>query len=372
VGGSTGADVAQQTATEAAAENRPGGRDGPRWRNAARLAVAVILTTMIVVFHRDFARSISVLAHLNVRWYALAVLAAIVSVASFALSRRRLLAVGGRPPRRRSMVAITVSGSAMSMSLPFAGTGLAAFYEYKQFRRHGVDAATTGWALAVSGIFSTSALALLLVIGAVLGGRGIGAAVGFAGAALYLVPGVAVLLALRYRQVREGLSRLFLRLARYIQRRPWRPSTQDRLDRLDGLPAQLEEFLDRIASLRLPPRGALAVFGLATLNWAADCAALALAIHATGSPVPWHALLLAWGAGAAVGSTGLTPGGFGLVELAVAAALTAGGLPASGALASVLAYRVINFWLVNGVGLLVILRPRGRREQASTPVESGR
>jgi hypothetical protein len=33
----------------------------------------------------------------------------------------------------------------------------------------GVDAATTGWMLAVSAIFSTSALALLLVIGALAG-----------------------------------------------------------------------------------------------------------------------------------------------------------------------------------------------------------
>ena len=78
--------------------------------------------------------------------------------------------------------------------------------------------------------------------------------------------------------------------------------------------------------------------------------------------MPWHALLLAYGAGAAVGSTGLTPGGFGLVELTVAAALTAGGLPASGALAAVLTYRLVNFWLVNGIGWLAMLRPgRGSR-----------
>jgi putative heme transporter len=355
VGGSTGADVAQQTATTAAGETRPGGPNGPRWRNVARLSVAVILVTVMVVFRRDLVRSITVLTHLSLRWYALAVLAEIVSVTAFAFSRRRLLAAGGPPPRRRSMVAITLSGSAMATSLPFAGTGLAAFYEYKQFRRRRVDPATIGWTLAVSGIFSTTSLAVLLVIGAILGGVGFGAAAGLAGAAVYLVPGVAVLLALRYRQVREGIGRLFLRVTGSIQR--WRPSPRDRLEEL---PAQLDEFLDRIASLRLPPRGAAAVFALAALNWAADCATLALAIHATGSPVPWHALLLAWGAGAAVGSTGLTPGGFGIVELAVAAALTAGGLPASAALASVLAYRVINFWLVNGAGWLVMLRPGAR------------
>src|SRR6201992_1053328 len=256
MGGSTGADVAQHTATTAAAQTRPGGGNGPRWRNAARLSVVVILVTVMVVFRRDLVRSISVLTHLSLRWYALAVLAEIVSVTAVALSRRRLRAVGGAAPRRRrSMVALTLSGSAMATSLPFAGTGLAAFYEYKQFRRHHVAPATIGWTLAVSGIFSTTSLAVLLVIGAILGGVGFGAAAGLAGAAVYLVPGVVVLLALRYRRVRDGIGRLFLRVTGSVQR--WRPSTRDRLAEL---PAQLDEFLDRIASLRLPPRGALTVF----------------------------------------------------------------------------------------------------------------
>jgi hypothetical protein len=325
--------------------------------------VVAVLATVMAVCHRDLVRSVSALAHLNVRWFALAVLAEAVSVTSFALSRRRLMAVSGRPPRRRSMVAITVSGTALSTSLPFAGTGLAAFYEYRQFRQRGVDAATSGWTLAVSGIFSTSSLALLLVVGAVLGGKGFGAAAGFAGAALYLVPGVAVLLALRYHQVRQALSHLFLSAAGAVQRLRRRPAQ----DRLDGLPDRLEEFLDRIASLRLPARGSLAVFALAALNWAADCAALGLAIQATGLPVPWHALLLAYGAGAAVGSTGLTPGGFGLVELAVAAALTAGGLPAAGALAAVLVYRVVNFWLIIAAGWLLMLRPGARHAPSVEP-----
>ena len=117
----------------------------------------------------------------------------------------------------------------------------------------------------------------------------------------------------------------------------------------------------------MPARGYAPVFGLALLNWTADCAALALAIVATGQPVPWHALLLAYGAGAAVGSTGLTPGGFGLVELAVAAALTAGGLSGPGALAAVLAYRIVNFWLVIVIGWVIMLL-LGDRPGASADV----
>ncbi len=360
MGGSTGADVAQKAATEAADDHASRDERGkPGWRTAARLAMVAILAGMVAIYHRDLVRSFGALRHLSGRWFVLAAAAEMASVLSFAFSRRRLLSASGQPPGRWAMVRITYAGSALSMSLPFAGTGLAAVYEFRQFRRRGVDSATAGWALALSGIFSTSSLAVLLVAGAILGRASMGAVAGFAGAVIYLVPGAVVLLALRYERVRTWLSQLFIQLAQRVQRLPRSPAIRARLE---DFPVRLEGFLDRIASLGLPARGYLAVFGLSTLNWAADCTALALAIQATGLPVPWHALLLAYGAGAAVGSTGLTPGGFGLVELTVAAALTAGGLPGAGALAAVLAYRLVNFWLVLAIGWLVMLRrDRARR-----------
>ena len=106
------------------------------------------------------------------------------------------------------------------------------------------------------------------------------------------------------------------------------------------------------------------VFGLTLANWAFDCVALALSIRAMGQPVPWDDLLLVYGAGAAVASTGLTPGGFALVELAMTAALTASGLHSSAALAAVVAYRFISFWLVllgGWVAFIVLAHPLRRR-----------
>ena len=147
--------------------------------------------------------------------------------------------------------------------------------------------------------------------------------------------------------------------------------------RVFGVPAQgvdgLDEFLDRVASLRLPWRGYAEVFGLAVLNWIADCGALACAIKAAGQPVPWHSLLLVYGAGAAVGSTGITPGGFALVELALTAALTAAGLHRSAALAAVLAYRLVNFWmiLIGGWMLMALLAHRRIGPGAESPGSPG-
>ena len=72
------------------------------------------------------------------------------------------------------------------------------------------------------------------------------------------------------------------------------------------------------------------MFGFAAAQLDRRRACLACAIHATGQPVPWHGLLLAYAAGAAVGSTGLTPGGFGLVEATLTAALVGVGMTSGG------------------------------------------
>ena len=57
VGGSTGADVAQKAATEAADDHASRDERGkPRWRTAARLAMAAILAGMVAIYHRDLVR----------------------------------------------------------------------------------------------------------------------------------------------------------------------------------------------------------------------------------------------------------------------------------------------------------------------------
>jgi putative heme transporter len=323
----------------------------------AALAI-VVLVSVIVVERHTLAESLHVLAHLNWAWFLLALAAEAISLSSFGLSRRQLLRVSGRPPSFGTVMAITYAANALSISVPFAGAELAMVFSYRQFRRQGVDAATTGWMLAVSAIFSTSALAFLLVIGALAGSASLASAAGFLGAFVFIVPGAAVLLALRFENVRRLLHQVIAWLVG-LSRNVLGVPTHG----VDGL----DEFLDRVASLRLPwPRYA-EVFGLAVLNWAADCGALACAIKATGQPVPWHSLLLVYGAGAAVGSTGITPGGFALVELALTAALTAAGLHRSSALAAVLAYRLVNFWLIL-IGGWILMAVLARRRIAPTEV----
>ena len=123
-----------------------------------------------------------------------------------------------------------------------------------------------------------------------------------------------------------------------------------------------------MASIRMPPARYAEVFALAVLNWVGDCACLACSIHAAGQPVPWHGLLLAYAAGAAVGSTGLTPGGFGLVEATLTAALVGVGMTSGGALTAVLVYRLCNFWLILiGGWITMVVLTRFRSRTARSP-----
>ncbi|TML42351.1 MAG: UPF0104 family protein [Actinobacteria bacterium] len=202
--------------------------------------------------------------------------------------------------------------------------------------------------------------------GAVTSGSSTAALLGLGGAVVSLLPSVCVLAALRYRSVRGLLNRLLDRLiaiSRQLVRRPG-PGAED----------FLEQFLDRVASLKLPTLQYAEVFALALWNWVGDCLCLACAIRATGSNVPWQGLFLAYGAGMTAGSIGLTPGGLGIVEAALSAALVAAGIRGGHAFAAVLVYRLISFWLVmaGGWAIMAVLTRNTRITQvANRPSATG-
>ena len=291
--------------------------------------------------------SVTALAHLHWAWVPLAVVAESASMASFARSQRRLLrAGGGAPLHLGSVLALTYAGNAISVSLPLAGAEVATGFTFRQYGRLGIDPAVAGWALAVSGMFSSAAFAVVLAGGAVGSGSPTAATLGVSGAVLVLVPTAAVLSALRYPRVRHRLNRALERLVRASRRVVKRPRP--------GAEECLERLLDRVAALRLPRLQYVEVFGLALWNWVADCLCLAAALRATGASIPWQGLFLAYAGGMTAATLGLTPGGLGVVEAALAAALVAAGTTGHHALAAVLVYRLISFWLVMASGWVVM------------------
>jgi hypothetical protein len=340
-----------------------------RWLAAVALAGAVAIAFGVYAGRRTLGESLHALVRLDWLWFLAALACEALSLTAFGLSRRRLLRADGQRVRLSSVLAIDVASNALSISIPFAGAQLALVFSYQQYRRRGLGQAITGWALAVSAIMSVSALALVLVAGSLAGGASLTTVLGFAGAAVLLVPGVAILLALRSERLRHlvsvALAWATVRGRRLLRRPP-----------PDGEQAgAFEGFLAKVASISMPAPRYAEVFLFAVLNWVGDCACLACAIHAAGQPVPWHGLLLAYAAGAAVGSTGLTPGGFGLVEATLTAALVGVGMTSGGALTSVLAYRLCNFWLIligGWVTMAVLTRLRSRTARSpGTPADPG-
>jgi uncharacterized protein (TIRG00374 family) len=322
-------------------------------RPALTVLVLGAAAVIVVLARHTLAKSLHVLAAASPGWRRLGLAAEAVSLTAFGMSRTLLLRVNEHRIGLGPVMAITYAAHALGLSIPVAGAELDVVYSYHRFRRAGLDAATTSWSMAVSWICSTASLALLLVAGAIAGSTSAASAAGYAGAAVYLVPVVGVLLALRFDRMRALLRTVLEWLAALSKRAFGKPE--------DG---GVDRFLDEVSSRRLSLPGYARVFGLAFANWAFDCATLALSVRAIGQPVPWDDLLLVYGAGATVASTGLTPGGFALVELTMTAALTASGLHSSAALAAVVAYRFISYWLVllgGWVAFTVLAHPLRRR-----------
>jgi uncharacterized membrane protein YbhN (UPF0104 family) len=269
------------------------------------------------------------------------------SMATFAHMQRRLLAASQPRLRLLPVMAAVYAGNAFAASVPLAGPQLGAAFAFRRFTQLGVDAAVVGWTLVVAGVISSTAAALLLAVGAVLTGNDVAAAAGAGGGLLAVGVLVVATQAARGRRVRPGLrrpARWMLAQSRQVLGRP----AQDP----DAL---IAEVAGRLQSIQLPLPGWLMVLAAALLNWLADVGVLALSVAAVGAPIPWRGLLFSYGVGAAAGSVGVSPGGLGVVEAALAVTLMGAGVRHPLAIGAVLVYRFVSFWMVVAVGWLIYL-----------------
>ena len=325
---------------------------------AVTVSIAALAATGVAGVARRgaVAASFPVLGHLHWLWIPAAVLLESVSMAAFAIMLRRLLAVGGARVGIRPMLATAYAANAVSVSVPLAGPALATAFTFRRFTRQGADAPLVGWSLLVGGVISSAAAALVVIGGALASGNILVAAVAVPGGVLAVAALAVAGAAARRPRLRGALERPAA----------WALQQGSRMLRRSGTePRQIiQAWAQRLGSLRLTPAGWVAVTGLALANWLADAAVLAVSIRATGAVVPWHDLLLVYGSGIVAQSLNITPGGLGVTEGTLSLALVATGLGASQALAAVLLYRLVSFWLVALAGWLVLLwlrRPRARR-----------
>ena len=161
------------------------------------------------------------------------------------------------------------------------------------------------------------------------------------------VLGLLVVLAAGAVLIRRDLvlglaSALAGRLAR---RRQQAPGSQPR-----GLPARIAATLARMRDIPLSPAATAGVVAIATAVWLCDFSCLLCAFRAVHAAIPWHGVLLAYGAAVVAGSLPIVPGGLGIVEGSLAVVLVAYGASRLPAVSAVLAFRIVNYWLAVAVG----------------------
>ena len=335
----------------------------PRRRRTTRVTLIAVATAALtgagVTNRSALAASVARLGQLHWSWIPAAVILELASLAALACMQRRLLVAGRASVGVRPMLATTFAANAVSVSVPLAGPELGTLFNFRRLTRQGADAAVASWSLLAGGLVST-ATGALLVAG---GGLSSGNTAAVAAAAPVGLLAVAALATVAMAAHRPRLRRALGQSAAWALRHARRV-----LRRTSGDPSQVSRaWADRLGSVQLPLSGWATVTGLALANWLTDAAVLAVSIQAVGAPVPWHILLLIYSSGVAAQTLTITPGGFGVAEGTLGLTLVAAGLPPGLALAAVLLYRLVSFWLVASAGWMVFLwlRRQRRPEEAA-------
>jgi uncharacterized membrane protein YbhN (UPF0104 family) len=334
----------------------------PRPRRSRLLIGAVLLVAslgylvwVVVVDSTEIDRAVLRFQGAELRWLVAAIVLEACSQLVASLMQRRMVVAAGTDLTVGHAFGLILAQNAIALSVP-GGPVLASAYGFRQLRHRGTDPAAASWVVAATNVLTGLAIGLfvLLAVGG-MDALSILTVGGFAAAVVVLVIAVE-----RPARIRTPL-RAALRVARRVRRRP-----------ADDLDEQVDGIVARLSTVHLG-RIDWAVLGLfAVASIATDCAALFCCVHAVTRvpsqclnpnlsarqaerclrlrPPATGAVLVAYAAGQGAMALPFVPGGLGLAESAMTAALSAGGLGLVPALSVVLLYRLLSFWAVIVVG----------------------
>ncbi|WP_432825336.1 lysylphosphatidylglycerol synthase transmembrane domain-containing protein [Dactylosporangium sp. CA-092794] len=287
----------------------------------------------------DLGQTAHALGSAHPWWLVLAATAEMTSLRHFALQQRRLLAGFGVRMSVPRAVAVSFTRSAISFSLP-AGSAVSAGYAFRQFRTAGATRRTAGAVAVLSSVLS--GVALVLMYGAVvLIPRG-----GATGNTDTLVLVLGLL----------ATATLTFALDWLLTRGPVEPPAEDDAPEPPGAGwigrgrAAVRRTLYDLR--RLPPRSWVLSLVHATVNWGLDLACLAATAAAFGIDVSLVRLATVYLTVQLVRQVPLSPGGIGVVEVALLAGLVSAGAAQAPAAAAMLVYRLLSCWIIIPVGLL--------------------
>jgi uncharacterized membrane protein YbhN (UPF0104 family) len=324
-----------------------------RWRLIVIGVVVAILVAEAVWAWDDLIGALGQLRSPHPGLVLVAVLAAIASMRAYARMQRRLLRSAGiRVPLIRH-IQLAYAAHSLSVTLP-GGPAFSTTFNYRQMRRFGASSGVASWCIALSGILSATALALISAAAGIAAG-GAPAWPTLAGllTAVVLVT-VGVTRTARNPDTLRRITRGGLAGVNKVRRRP----REHGAERISG-------FLEQLGTVRLGPAHATVAVTYAVANWLLDAVCLWMCCLAVGAEdITTTQLLVAYCAGMAAASLPVVPGGLGVIDSALILGLVAGGSPGSTAIAAVVLYRLISLGFIVGAGWIVWLVMR-----KSTPRE---
>ncbi|MEV4346783.1 YbhN family protein [Actinoplanes sp. NPDC049596] len=321
-------------------------------------AVTGLFAVELVLGWSSLSSAFSQLSAPHPGWLVAALGAEMAAMGAYArMQQFLLLSAGLRVPIRKN-VALAYAAHSLNETLP-GGPAFSTQFNYQQLRRFGATPAVASWCIALSGVLSTAALALVTAVGALASD---GTPHWYSLAGLAALTGLIVL---GIRQVTrrpdcvEPPVRAVLARVNRLRRRPPEQGLEP-----------VRVFVAQLGSARLTPGLGTAAAVSAVLNWGLDAVCLWLCLRAvTGQPIDGTEVLLAFCAGMAAGTVTIVPGGLGIIDSALILGLVAGGVETATAIAAVVLYRIISFGFIIGAGWVswLVMRRRHRAYLATAP-----
>jgi len=346
-----------------------GGADpaGSRYRGAVvrylvGIVIGCVILWLLIRKRGELASAWHHLAGASGWWLAAAVAAETMSLLMYAWLQQRALRLSGTVIALPGLFLLTLANDAIACTVP-GEPAVSSAYRYRYYRRRGASGASAGWTIFTVLIAQAIGMSLLLLLGVVVAlassASTFGAGVTVLGLVVVLGAGAILIrrdLVLRLASAAvRGVDRLTLR-----SRRPHDagPIT---------MAARIERTLVRMREIPLSPASTVAIVAMAAGAWGCDFLCLVCSFRVVHTPVPWHAVLLAYGVAQVAGSLGGVPGGFGIVEGSLAVVLVAYGVGQVTAVSAALSFRLVNYWLAIAVGWLSVgvIAHRFRRPRAS-------
>ncbi|MCB0923272.1 MAG: UPF0104 family protein [Mycobacterium sp.] len=324
--------------------HRHGRRPRPRywWVRWAVLGVAVaVLTVEATLVWDQLSRAWLRLITANGWWVLAAIVAAMMSMHSFAQIQRTLLRSAGVRVRQWRSEAAFYAGNALSTTLP-GGPVLSATFVYRQQRGWGASPVVASWQLVMSGALQVVGLAVLGLSGAFMLG-----AKDNPFSLLFTLGGFVTLLLLAQAvatrpELIDGIGVRVLGWVNSVRGKP------------DGTGLRRwRSTLTQLESVSLDRRTLGEAFGWSLFNWVADVGCLLFAAFAAGGHPSLAGLTVAYAAARAVGAIPLMPGGLLVVEAVLVPGLVSSGMALPDAISAMLIYRLVSWIFISAIGWVV-------------------